>query len=399
MASTSSVCYEQVCEGRVNGLHAVPHASCRAFFHCFNGALTQLDECPRHQIFDGQRCSTSTNFTCWTEGRGSCEGRDDGFHVDSDSDCRGFFLCRHQQFIRAFICSPGLVFNGQECVDDQNSICTSRPHLPDCSTKIDGYYTVENSGCQTFFYCQGESKMSEHTCPGTNVFNGEQCVDPVLYRCPGRAGPQHFRNFTNRVVRSRRTRDNDCGSRSDGYYLDVTSYCRRFFYCHSGSRMFVQTCPQQQRFNGVRCVPEDSYRCPVTPNAAECALRGDGVYQDLSKSCSYYYQCITGKKLMYSCPEGQLHNGHSCQPASKVHCPPPTLCHHRSNGHFTDTDQGCRGHFLCQFEMLMWYLGCGEGEVYNGQECVSHLSYTCPASLSIPCLSKLDGFYQDISTG
>ncbi|XP_042212736.1 uncharacterized protein LOC121859840 isoform X2 [Homarus americanus] len=399
VASTSSVCYEQVCDGRVNGLHAAPHAPCHSFFRCFNGALVKLEECPRHQVFDGRRCISSSNFSCWGEGRGTCEGRDDGFHVASDSDCRGFFVCRHQQFIRSFICSPGLVFNGRECVDDQNSICTSRPRLPDCTTKIDGYYTLEKTGCKTFFYCRGGSKLSEHTCPGSHVFNGEQCVDPMLYPCPGRAGLQHPRNFTNRVVRSRRTRDADCGSHPNGYYLDVASHCTHFFYCRGGTKELTQSCPSQQKFNGHRCVPEDDYQCPVIPGAPECTLRGDGVYQDVQESCSSYYQCISGVKMRYKCPEGQLHDGQVCRAASQVYCPSSTLCYYRDNGNFVDTDRGCQGHFLCQNETLMWYRMCGLGEVYNGQECVPHFFYTCPSGVDTACVAKADGFYQDLLSG
>ncbi|XP_069947035.1 uncharacterized protein [Cherax quadricarinatus] len=399
VASTSSVCYEQACEGRVNGLHASLHAPCHSYFRCFNGALVKLEECPRHQIFDGRRCVSAHNFSCWGEGRGTCEGRDDGFHVASDSDCRGFFLCRHQQFIRAFICSPGLVFNGRECVDDQNIICTLRPRLPDCSTKIDGYYTVEKTSCKTFFYCRGGSKLSEHTCPGSHVFNGDQCVDPMLYPCPGRPGPHLPSNFTNRVARSPGTHDTDCSSRPNGYYLDVTSHCTRFFYCREGTKESTKLCPPQQKFNGMRCVPENYYTCPVIADATDCLLRGDGVYQDLQDSCNSYYECISGVKMHYICPDGQLHDGQVCREASQVYCPASTLCYSRSDGNFVDTDRGCQGHFLCQNETLMWYRACGAGEVYNGRMCMPSFFYTCPSSVNTACVAKVDGIYQDLSTG
>ncbi|XP_069188427.1 uncharacterized protein [Procambarus clarkii] len=396
VASTSSVCYEQACEGRVNGLHASPHAPCHSFFRCFNGALVKLEECPRLQVFDGRRCVSASNFSCWGEGRGTCDGRDDGFHVASDSDCRGFFLCRHQQFIRAFICSPGLVFNGRECVDDQNIICTSRPRLPDCSTKIDGYYTVEKTGCKTFFYCRGGSKLSEHTCPGSHVFNGEQCVDPILYLCPGRASPQEPRNFTNRVARH--TRDVHCGPGHSGFYLDKSSPCTRFFHCHEG-KVFTQYCPPHQKFNGIRCVPEDEYKCPVVQNATDCLLRGDGVYQDLQDSCNSYYECISGIKLRYTCPKGQLHDGKVCRTDSEVFCPSSTICYHRKDGNVVDTDRGCLGHFLCRNKTLMWYRTCGQSEVHNGAKCVPNHSFTCPSGASTACVAKADGLYQDLSTG
>ncbi|KAK3860504.1 hypothetical protein Pcinc_033449, partial [Petrolisthes cinctipes] len=56
VSSSNSVCYERVCEGRVNGLHAAPHAPCNTYFRCFNGALVSLKTCPKpHQIFDGRK--------------------------------------------------------------------------------------------------------------------------------------------------------------------------------------------------------------------------------------------------------------------------------------------------------------------------------------------------------
>nr|XP_027226146.1 uncharacterized protein LOC113818178 [Penaeus vannamei] len=373
--SSSSVCYEQACEGRVNGFHAAPHASCRAFFRCFNGALVELQECPRHQIFDGQRCVSATNFSCWGEGRGSCEGRDDGLFAASD--CRGFFRCRHQQFIRAFLCSRGLVFNGRECVEDTNALCTSQAPRPDCANKIDGYYTVEKTGCRTFFSCRGGRKISEHTCPGTNVFNGEQCVDPVLYPCPASRPPLAplAANLTNRVARSL-SADADCASRPNGYYLDVPSRCTRFFYCHEGAKQFVRSCPPGERFNGLGCVSQDSYKCPVIAGAPECLLRGDGVYQDLESGCSSYYQCFSGVKIEFKCPEGRLHSGRACEPAAQVFCPAATLCsHQRLNATLVDTDRGCQGYFRCQEDVLL----CAARARAQGGRCSTGRS-ACPTS-------------------
>lgn len=435
----SSVCYEQACEGRLNGLHAVPHAPCNSFFRCFNGALVRVEECPKHQIFDGRRCVAERNFSCWSEGRGTCEGLEDGFHVSSDSGCRGFYLCHQSQFIRAYKCSPGLVFNGKECVDDRNYICSVRSRLPDCSTKLDGYYTGEKSGCRTFFYCRGGSQLSEHTCPGDNVFNGEQCVDPSLFRCPARMEEnQQPGNLTNNVVRSRRSTDLDCSSRDDGFYFDETSKCRRFFHCRDGRRDSNGTCPQTQVFNGLQCVPEEEfecpatpedckgrddgfyfdkpsscrrfyqcingrrdssgtcphnqvfnglhcvseedYECPITPKVEECKHGGSGVFQDLMDGCRSYFQCLDGVKALYWCPEGELHDGKTCRPAHEVSCPSSSLCASRPDGHFVDTSRGCQGYFECMGGAVVRYGSCGPGEVHNGRACVPRLFFSCLGS-------------------
>lgn len=392
------MCYEQACEGRVNGLHAVPHAPCNSFYRCFNGALIKVEECPKHQIFDGRRCVSERNFSCWGEGRGSCEGQEDGFHVSPDTDCRAFFHCHQQQFIRAYKCSPGLMFNGKECVDGRNYICNARSRLPDCSSKIDGYYTMEKSECKTFFYCRGGSKMSEHTCPGSNVFNGEQCVNPVLFRCPTHPELQRQRNFTNSVVRSRRSYDVDCNSHDNGFYLDETSRCRRFFHCHNGQIDSSGICPYQQVFNGIRCVNEKEYRCPVIPDAADCILREDGIYQDITEGCSSFFQCLSGVKILSRCPEGQQHDGRVCRAASEVFCPPSTLCNSREDGDFVDTGRGCQGHFSCKSGTLIKYTSCGQGELHNGRECVPGLFYSCPTASSAICSAEPDGIYPNITT-
>ncbi|XP_063879889.1 zonadhesin-like isoform X2 [Scylla paramamosain] len=399
VAGKSSVCYEQACEGRVNGLHAVPHAPCNSFFRCFNGALVKVEECPKHQIFDGRRCVSERNFSCWGEGRGSCEGKDDGFHVSPDTDCRAFFLCHHQQFIRAYKCSPGLMFNGKECVDGRNSICNAGSPLPDCSSKIDGYYTMEKSECKTFFYCQGGSKMSEHTCPGNNVFNGEHCVDSVLFRCPSHQELQHARNFTNSVVRTRRSSDTSCDSHENGFHLDEASQCKSFFHCQNGQKDSSGTCPQQQVFNGVRCVPEEEYSCPVTSDAAECAVREDGVYQDTGDGCRSFFHCLSGVKTLFRCPEGELHDGQACRVASEVFCPPSSLCYLRDDGDFVDASRGCRGYFSCRSGTLIKYTSCGQGMLHDGRTCVSTLHHSCPTATSTICLSQPDGMYPDPTTG
>ncbi|KAK7075893.1 hypothetical protein SK128_025718 [Halocaridina rubra] len=199
---SSSVCYEQACGGRINGLHSVPNAPCQVYLRCFNGALISLESCPRNHIFDGQKCVVSEKFSCWGGGRGNCQGRRDGYHTIPTSECHSYFLCRHQQLIQSFRCSPGLIFNGKECVQNDNFVCNSQANIPDCTNKINGFYTVERTSCKSFYFCQSGKKLSEHTCPGNNMFNGEQCVDPVLYQCSDFERVQQQSNLTNRFISS-----------------------------------------------------------------------------------------------------------------------------------------------------------------------------------------------------
>ncbi|KAF2366549.1 Chitin binding domain [Trinorchestia longiramus] len=183
VSNSRSVCYERVCEGRQNGIHAMPRSPCHAYFRCFNAALVQVEVCPPLYIFDGWECVQAANFSCWSESNGSCAERPDGVYAGDDKECRGFFLCRQKRLVRSFRCSPGLVFNGEKCVDSQNYICSSRPKVPDCSNKLNGYYATDKSNCRSFYYCRDGTKLSDHNCPGNYVFNGEQCVDPQHFSC------------------------------------------------------------------------------------------------------------------------------------------------------------------------------------------------------------------------
>lgn len=189
MSGPEAVCYEGACEGRVNGRHSVPHAPCSTFYKCFNGAMIELKECPTSQIFDGRQCVSKSNFSCWREGKeGSCGNKPDGFYASEDNECRGFFYCKNQQMIRSFQCDEGLGFNGKECVHSPNFACDPKPPVPDCTHKFDGYYTVEKTDCKTFFRCRNGKKLSEHTCPGNLVFNGQYCISPLFFTCRARGG-------------------------------------------------------------------------------------------------------------------------------------------------------------------------------------------------------------------
>ena len=146
--------------------------------------MIQLEECPKDELFDGQSCVPNGNFSCSENIGDTCIEKPDGYHSSEDASCRGFYFCRHEQLIRSYKCSNGFVFNGEECVSDENYICTVRPKLPDCTNKIDGYYTVDKSNCKSFLYCRSGLNVAEHSCPGSYVFNGDQCVDESLYQCP-----------------------------------------------------------------------------------------------------------------------------------------------------------------------------------------------------------------------
>ena len=284
----------------------MPNAPCEAYFRCFNAALVEVEMCPPRHIFDGYECIQAANFSCWSDSNGSCSDRPDGVYAADDRECRGFFLCRQNILVRSFRCSSGLVFNGEKCVDSQNYICSSRPRLPDCTNKHDGYYILEKSECRSFYHCRNGAKLSEHNCPGNFVFNGKQCVDPLLHTC--RSNDVALSNHSRRTRFTRKT--DDCSKSSDGFHINLTKGCSSFYKCQAGVKVSTHSCPTGTLFSGSRCVSTEYYKCPVEPLSKYCRL-GDGNFFDRSEPQSYF-RCSAGLKTSFKCPEGMIFNGWKC---------------------------------------------------------------------------------------
>ena len=118
----------------------------------------------------------------------------------------------------------------------------------------------------------------------------------------------------------------DCQGLADGYYQDVDSGCRSYFYCSSGLKA-VYVCSGKAVYDGEHCVDPESYRCPVEASSSsnDCRASAEssgGYYQaDIQSGCRSYYFCSgDGHKLItLTCSDGRLFNGKRCvDPAQHV---------------------------------------------------------------------------------
>lgn len=353
VSTSRSVCYERVCEGRQNGAHAMPQAPCHAYFRCFNAALVQVEVCPPRYIFDGWECIQPANFSCWSDSNGSCSRRPDGIYAGDDKDCRGFFLCRQERLVRSFKCSSGFVFNGKKCVDSQNFICASRPKIPDCKNKLDGYYTTDKSDCRSFYYCRHGVKQSDHTCPGSNVFNGQQCVDPLAYSCLAKSF-----DVAEAPRRTRFRRDASCSGTKSGFIVDENSNCNRFYQCKNGRNVSIHACPKSTVFNGYRCVSNKEFTCSTDIHIDVCRGAKDGVYS-IADDCRLSVECSNGKQISTrKCADDEHFDVDRCSKDPILRCPSHSWCKNRLNGTFEDLAAGCKTSFFCQDGFLVRFKGC-----------------------------------------
>ena len=258
----------------------------------------------------------------------------------------------------------------------------------DCEGQLDGYYQDTQSGCRSYFYCTNGMKAI-YVCGGQTVFDGQRCVDPESYQCPFRS--------------------TDCYHRSNepGYYTDVNSGCRNYYFCSAdGHKLITLTCSDGRLFNGVKCVDPGQYRCPQedhyyaywkvaggeepqkpqkyfisssssssssSQSAGDCK-KSNGFFVSIGTGCRNYYYCINGVRTDLNCSGKNVFNGDVCVDSSQYNCPenddddallalPESnnqfnsgICYPgRANGLYLDDSSsssggggGCRGYVYCK---------------------------------------------------
>lgn len=170
---------------------------------------------------------------------------------------------------------------------------------------------------------------------------------------------------------------------TDGYYPDLSSGCRNFFYCKAGHRVNY-ACPPNMVFNRIKCVPNAHFTCP---SAFSCKGKINGFYQDVLSNCRQYFYCNNGRKYEYICPEEQVYNGRTCVPASTFTFPSHTDdrdCVGKHTGFYPDPKSLCQSFFSCQDGVKLQTLTCPQSQVFNGVTCVPFYSYSCPYPWELP---------------
>lgn len=234
------------CKDKSQGFYQGEH--CTSYYYCLNGYMTEY-MCPRGKVFNGDKCVSKSHYTCPFGNMGTCNGKADGYHKDKDSGCRAYYFCS-KGHKATYLCDEGHSFNGEKCVP------TTCQQDYSCYAKSDGYHTDVSSNCRSYIYCQNGEKINRLTCRGDNVFNGHKCVDPRSYACP---------SLYNHRQLNCMPRDAQEQCLSDGFFSDVDSNCRNYFFCIGGKPSKL-SCPDGRVFNGEVCVPKDSYSCPFYCN-------------------------------------------------------------------------------------------------------------------------------------
>ncbi|XP_055921928.1 uncharacterized protein LOC129952957 isoform X2 [Eupeodes corollae] len=238
----------QECSGKTTGFY--PDAGCQSYFHCYNGHKTQY-KCSSGKIFNGDKCVPKSQFSCNLGADEFCLNRSDGYYKDSTSGCRSFHYCSSGHKI-TYLCEDGHTFDGQKCVRlSHNNQCRTDFQ---CYGKSDGYHADVRSNCRNYVFCKNYEKITQLTCRAGNVFNGQKCVSPNEHACPS------LYNYRQLNCMPRQCLDQQCAT--DGFFPDIDSECRSYFFC-IGGKASALTCPPGKLFNGEICVTEDTFTCPV----------------------------------------------------------------------------------------------------------------------------------------
>ncbi|CRK93950.1 CLUMA_CG007477, isoform A, partial [Clunio marinus] len=211
--------------------------------------------CKSGEVFNGEVCVSSRLYKCPNLDAGSCDTKENGYYKDNNLDCRSYFYCSSNRKY-SFLCQDGQAFDGSKCV--------SKRHVEPCSKKIecsgksDGYYQDMTTGCTKYYYCKQGDKVQVLTCRNSRVFNGQSCVSPASYACPGTVGY----SLALKLNCVKRSCQSTCSR--DGFFADYDSRCKNYYFCVSGKQTKL-SCHPNSVFNENEglCVPKDKYQCPV----------------------------------------------------------------------------------------------------------------------------------------
>lgn len=370
----------ELCKGLRNGLHADPASiDCRAFIKCQNGEFISRDYCGTQAVFNGSTCVPAPLYQCSNSPNTPdiCRKKSNGLIGDPRKGCRSYVRCMSGRTIDQLECPPANYFDSHlsTCVVERNEAdwkCRiGNLQSSDCLQLETGYYQDKSieSACRNYFHCFN-GKRTDFKCPRGMVFDGEFCVKSELYICPNQ-------------------NSNSCANRPNGYYKDERAGCRAYFYC-SGSNKFRYLCGEQQYFNGTMCVQRHvGHTCQ---NMDACSGKTDGYYPDLNSRCRKYYFCLKEEVLTtITCHGSKIYNGHKCVTTDMYTCPSPNRndevnCIPRSscqsgdcekNGFYADIDSGCVKYHFCIGNKKS-VLFCKDGFLFNGEVCVPGHQYTCP---------------------
>lgn len=383
------------CLHRSDGFYTDLMSRCRNYFYCLGGRMTQRRTCAEGTLYNGHMCVPSQLFTCPLTSlatvqnkNNKCTSQTDGFHTEYASGCRGYHFCSGEKLVLEGSCMEGQVWNGKTCVEQGKFLCKGPEPWPGCVGMEVGLYQDQSSQCRYYYYCENGNR-TQLACPQGHLFNGKLCVSASEYKCLN-------------------TEHDVCNQKPDGYYADLDSSCRSYYYCSNGYK-FTYVCTGSYVFDGKECVDPSSYKCPY--NSSDCMSLSNGYHYDKVSGCHKYFYCSDGDKITtLTCAGSKIFDGQRCVEPSEFQCPDPTpenTCASRPDGLFAHIGSRCQKYVQCKDQKQISIYTCPDGRVFNGSTCVETSSMkACVSSVVEPdpphspdCTNKLNGFYQNYSSG
>lgn len=392
----------QLCSRLRSGLNADPtSADCQSFIKCAGGKFIQREYCANQAVFNGHECVPRPLFECApaTNVPAHLAGgtiaatdaicrqqRNEGLSTaDPRRGCQAYARCVAGRATDLRSCSPDQYFDPDKrrCMTNhRRQQCRAvQPPSSECVHLATGYYPdkTPDSSCRTYFYCHNGMRTN-YQCAAGKIFDGENCVPANAYVCPN-------------------LNPNSCHSKLDGYHKDELAGCRAYFYCSQG-RKYRYLCRESEVFNGTMCVQRRPNE--TCQNMGACMGRTDGYYYDVESQCRKYFYCLKNEVVTrLTCSGSKVFNGHKCvmtaagagddfqcpqagdeAASQQINCVPRSRCAEqgkcKGNGFYADIESGCVNYYFCIANTRSTVLTCASGMVFNGEICVAQEQYTCP---------------------
>lgn len=382
------------CLHRSDGYYTDLITRCRSYFYCSKGQMTERRTCPESTLYNGYMCVPSQLFTCplsspaLSNNNNKCSSKTDGFHTEYATGCQSYYFCLERKLVLEGSCMEGQMWNGKTCVEQGKFYCKGPEPWPGCLGREVGLHQDQKSQCRYYYYCENGNR-TQLSCPQGQLFDGKLCVSADDYECP---------NIEPDV----------CNQKPDGYYPDMDSSCRSYYYCSKGYK-FTYVCPGSYVFDGKECVDPSNYKCPHT--SRDCISLSNGYHHDKVSGCHKYFYCLDGDKITtLTCAGIKVFNGEKCVEPSDFRCPEPiseNFCTSRPDGLFAHTDSRCQRYVHCKDQKQMSISTCPDGKVFDGSACVENSSTNaCVSAVAKPdpmhspdCTNMSNGFYQNYTSG
>ncbi|KYN04138.1 putative chitinase 3, partial [Cyphomyrmex costatus] len=310
---------------------------CNQYYDCINGEKI-LQTCPIGKHFDYERevCDWASvvkcirpiptfnilssdipindyNTTCAPEGRAFLH----------NTDCSTYYLCSNGEKILKQ-CKEGLHFNTtiQTCDYPQKScdLNKSSPRInldicppPDSVQKV---FLPHECECTQYYECIGGKKVLRF-CPNRLHFDHvwQICNDPIEAKCVANtiSPPTTILTTSSTAIDEPRITCPPQGS-TEKLLLPHPCICNQYYECVEGDKV-LRTCPTDMYFNyatevcdwstKVKCVsPFPSHNIQINDHNTNNKCSPNDRAFSHENSCSEYYLCLKGEKVLKHCIEG-----------------------------------------------------------------------------------------------